>query len=121
MSLLARNAYLTTYPVSLCLNLGFPDHRPNLVMRSGKIVPTPNRIARALAKSLAVDSAIIPHRSGKVQQILISDPGFAQALGKRLGCPAFKVDPLWAYCRASSGRSFDLKEQVKLAHALGLI
>jgi hypothetical protein len=124
------NKFIAAHATRYCIHYNFADYysakKAAKVKGSptekgtGKIIPSPNQIARAIAAKLTCNTAVRSHLGGKVQQVMIADKEqFLKLAGSGKKDEVRKGDG--EPCTFQVGIEVRLKNYIALAKKLGLM
>jgi hypothetical protein len=122
------NKFIDTHATRYCIHYDFQDYyrakaraKGSLTEKgTGKTIPTPNHIARAIAANVAGDTTVKSHLGGKIQQVMIADEAAFKALiGASNVAKTTKGDG--KPCTFKVGIVVEGDAYLKLAKQLGLI
>jgi len=122
------NKFIDAHPTQYCVHYNFQDYyrvktqaKGALTEKgTGKTIPAPNQIARAIAAAVKGDTAVKSHLGGKIQQVMIAEEAAFKALiGASNVTKITKGDG--KPCTFKVGIVVDGDDYLKLAKKLGLL
>jgi hypothetical protein len=124
------NEFINVHGTRYCIHCDFQDYylakkaakvKGSLTESgTGKTIPTPNRIARAIAAKVPCDTAVKSHVGGKIQQVMVADKEqFLKLIGNAKAQEVKKGDG--KPCTFQVGIELRFDNYIALAKKLGLV